>query len=77
MGSLGQPKPATWKDPLLGCSQKVKGNDDFSGGSQLCDTADMSAVRHSNMSAVRHSRHVRCVTQQTCLLRDTADMSAV
>ena len=28
-------------------------------------------------SAVSHSRHVCCVTQQTCLPRDTADMSAV
>ena len=26
---------------------------------------------------VSHSRHVCCVTQQTCLLCDTADMSAV
>ena len=32
----------------------------------LCHTADTSAVRHS--------RHVGCVTQQTCLLGDTADM---
>ena len=29
------------------------------------------------MSAVSHSRHVCCVSQQTCLLCHTADMSAV
>ena len=53
--------------------------------------ADMSAVRRSRhvccmtcllcdtarMSGVSHSRHVCCGTQQKCLLRDTADMSAV
>ena len=31
----------------------------------------------ADMSAVSHSRHVCCVTQQTCLRRHTADMSAV
>ena len=28
-------------------------------------------------SAVKHSRHVCCLTHQTCLLCDTADISAV
>ena len=35
----------------------------------LCDTAGVSAVRHS--------RHVNCVTQKTRLLCNIADMSAV
>ena len=45
--------------------------------SLLCLTADMSAVSHRSMSALSRSRHVFCVTQQTCLLCHTADMSAV
>ena len=52
----------------------------------VCHTADMSAALHSKpvlrcQSAegftVSRSRHVCCVTQQTCMLFQTADTSAV
>ena len=41
-------------------------------------TLKVHAPGHTaDMSAVSHARHVCCVTQQTCLLCDTASMSAV
>ena len=43
---------------------------------QLPDSG-MALALKSSSSAVSHSRHVRCVTQQTCLLFPTADMSAL
>ena len=42
-----------------------------------CYTAFMLAVSPSQQSAAWHGRHIYSVTQQTCLVWDTAAMSAV
>ena len=69
-GTLGNFREhlGNFRNALLGCSRTPEKSNYFFRGSS-CDT--------TGTSAVGCSRHVCCVTQNTCLRCDTADMSAV